>query len=77
VCDLVAKPTPEPAQTDLWAVPDPLDDTRWHNMVPGWVPADCAVGCWQVGQVELVYPREEHGPPVCYPNDGALDGCAQ
>lgn len=72
VCNDVPKPVPEPPQDSLEAVQDPNDDNVWRNMVPGWVPADYAEGCWKVGQVELKYdpeaPTDEPvHEPVCHP----------
>jgi len=53
-----------PAETEAWAVQDPVYPLKWHTEVQDWVKADPPI-CWVLARVPLTYPENyaPEGPP--------------
>ncbi len=48
-----------PKNSPLYQYQDPLDDSKWHFYVQGYVQASEAEGCWKLGLIPLDYRDSE------------------
>ncbi len=52
-----------PQNSPLYQYQDPVDDSKWHFYVEGYVQASEAEGCWKLGLVPLDYRDPEQRAP--------------